>query len=365
MRTLKTGRYEEYSNEIDKENIGGSLKKNFIRIDSEFITNYFDEICKPNCSYQSYADDLIKECYDPLFRNAEGKRELPLKYFSVLIKETEGHYVYNGELNEVIGSRISNLFQIPTVYNKKISYNGEPAIISLDFVKKNEEIVSMLDLYALKNPNESVDAIDNEFGETQTMSNWVDLIMELLYFYISPDADNRDKMIDDICGDFCVQMFFKILILCDEDFSLKNISALISTDKKSARLSPAYDFEYCRFNSYSLEIYFLKAISYLKYMKEHYPEKLATFMDNFNKATHYKNGEINGSHIHRIIADNYKQNYLVNDYLKKFMENIHRIDFIYDKFMSGELETMIDDANMDIKTIKQEYLHQLAERSLN
>lgn len=359
MKILKEDKFEEYSNEIDKDDIGGSLHKRFIRIDSKFIAKYFDEISKPNSSYQSYADDLIKECYDSKYRDEYGERNLPIKYFSALVKETNGHCVYEGETNEVVCSRLCNLFRIPTVYNEKILYCNEPAVISLDMVKPNEAIFSMIELYGLKYPNENLNAIENAYGEYQTMKDWVSLIKELMEYIISPDAPNREKMIDDICGEFCVQMFFKLLVLCEEDFNLKNISALVSEDRMSARLSPAYDFEYCRFHSYSLISFFINTIDYMKFMQSHYPKKLATLMDNFTKASHYKNGEINPSRIHKIFADNYKEDYLVEDFMKSIIENIRRIDFIYDKFTQGDLDKKFD----DVVSLKEEYLNRSLDKS--
>lgn len=350
MKRLKPENYEDYSNENHLKDIGGTLDKKFIRVDSEFIAKYFDEISKPDSSYQSYADDLIRECYDPKYRDALGKRDLPLKYFSALLKSSEGHPVYNGENNEVACSRLCNLFGVPTVYNDKVKYKDSSAILSLDFIRPGEELLSMEDIYILKYPDKYVPELREEYDDNQTMPNWITLIEELMDYYLDPDAPNRDEIIKDICGDFCVQMFFKLLVLNDEDFRIQNVAVLVSDDKKSARLAPAYDFEYCRYRSFSVIGFFINAIDYFRTMQNNYPDKMATFMENFRKSSHYKNGEINTARIKKIMSDVYDLEYVVDDNLQNFVENIKRVDFIYDKFKQSELD------NIDIQSWQKEYL---------
>ena len=337
MKILTNKMIENYSSQPNTNDIGGSLIKNFVRVDSEFIVRYFDEISKPNSSYVSYSDDLIRECYNPMFRDENGKKSLPLKYFSVLIKSTDKHsYNCDGTRHEVLGSRLANLFGIPTVYNLVFKYKDNTNyIMSLDFLKNGETLENfeqlVLDNFVGSWTKHSLDMTFNEF---QSLDMWCTLIEKTLYKIMDVNTPNLNKMIDDVCGDFCIQMLFRNLIVGDEDLLPHNFAFVFSEDKKSVKLSPAFDFEYCGSISFSLSFLYDLCNKYFKFIHERYPQKLAKFMDNLNKKCFYPDGEFKLTHLNKCVNEVDAENYWKTEYINKLKSNLTRLNFAYDRISS-------------------------------
>ena len=352
MKTLRPKNYEEYSNQINWKDIGGSLDKEFIRVDSKFISNYFDEISKPNSSYVSYADDLIRECYDPKYRDENGDKNFPLKYFSALVKELSNHYSGPGSANEVVGSRLANLFGVPTVYNEQVIFKDEQSIISLDYLKMGETVCSLTDIYEERDPQGNLYEIINTYDGYQSMSAWCNFIYDLIGYKLNKNVSNRYEMIDDVIGDFCVQMLFKNLILNDEDFKAYNISLIFSDDNKSVKLAPAFDYEFCNFKSFELHAFLEYLFEYFALMNKCCPKKLASFMDRLNKVCFKNNGEFNPTRISKIFRDNYTADYIAKDYMKCLRRNIERIQFGYQTFKENPDKEFTED---DIKYLCNEF----------
>ena len=85
---------EKYSNDSEYDslalNIGGTLKKNFVRVKSESIKDFLDKITKENNSYVTYLDDLIKSS------DFDNSKEFPLEYVSCMLKDASRHFgAYN------------------------------------------------------------------------------------------------------------------------------------------------------------------------------------------------------------------------------------------------------------------------------
>ena len=144
MKRVLKADVEEYSNvdskqvgEIYYENgcIGGSLPKKFVRIDNKYIQDYINIVMNTDSSYVTYLDDFIKNNY------STSTGELPLKYVSVLLKEKRNGI---GLIDcEVLGSKIANLLKIPTVYNETIWLSNDKKVMSIDFVKPGNELISL------------------------------------------------------------------------------------------------------------------------------------------------------------------------------------------------------------------------------
>ena len=135
---------EKYSNDSEYDslalNIGGTLKKNFVRVKSESIKDFLDKITKENNSYVTYLDDLIKSS------DFDNSKEFPLEYVSCMLKDASRHFgAYN--ICEVWGSRIANAFGVPTVFNENVSLNKQTNILSIDCVKPNTHISTLKTKY--------------------------------------------------------------------------------------------------------------------------------------------------------------------------------------------------------------------------
>ena len=350
MKRLTEKHYEEYHNNLETKDIGGTLDKKFLRIDSKFLSRYFDEISKPNSSYVSYADDLIREYYDPKFRDEYGEKSFPIKYLSALVKHTDSHNNPGGRLHEVYSSRFANLFGIPTVYNEQVRFNKREAIISLDFLKDGETMSSLLDLGSEIFPNVRSNALRFEYDEYTPMNKWCNLITDILNCNLDKNIPNRNEMISEICGDFCLQMLYKTLIVNDEDFSVHNVAIVFSKDKKSARLAPAHDFEYCILRSFSVMSYIEYTLRHFKFLNKHFPEKLAKFMDNFQNKFFSKDGTINSNRIEKIFKEAINDEATILFYYISLAENLKRFKFTYDKFIQNP------EADIDTTNLYQEYM---------
>lgn len=352
MKTLKPTNYEEYSNQLKRKDIGGSLDKQFIRVDSKFISNYFDEISKSDSSYVSYVDDLIRECYDPNYRDENGKKKLPLQYFSVLVKETSNRYSGPGSSNEAVGARLANLFGVPTVYNQQVMHDGEKSILSLDFLKPGEVVTSIVDVHEEKYPEINTMEIVNRYDGYQNIGAWCNIIYEMIDYKLEKDIPNREQMMNDVVGDFCIQLFFRNLILNDEDFKAHNVCLIFSEDYTSVKLAPGLDYESCNFKSYGLHSFLEYLFSYFDFMNKYFPEKLASFMARFEKVCYRKNGEFNPTRMNKILRDNHSADYIAEDYMKCLEQNIGRIHFGYQVFKSNPDKNFSDE---DINQLYKEY----------
>lgn len=337
MKRLSDQKLKEYD-ESYIDQIGGTLSKRFIRVDSEFIIKYFDEISKPNSSYMSYADELIRECYDPDYRDKNGKKELPLKYFSVMLKDCSTHATDNGAYLEVMNSRLANLLGVPTVYNVRAINHDVDYVMSLDFLKDGEKLVTLDDIAEFYLSNTSSGKINLEYNEFVNISEWSTLLSNVLDCAI--DCRNPKMKIrkQEIIEDFCIQLLYRSLIACDTDLSPYNIGIVFDKNGYPSHLAPAHDFEFCGTIPYSLPEYFDKCINCFECLKERCPDRLNDFMDNLKKVCYYKNGQFNPVRLNKVINDS--RDTTMTDggalfYLKNLKKNISRLMFAYDKFKSS------------------------------
>lgn len=354
MKRLSDARVQEYD-VSNPDNIGGTLDKKFIRIDSDFIVKYFDEITKSNCNYVSYADDLIRECYDPKQRDSNGKKVLPIKYFSVLVKDPNGHdSAYNGGFLEVLMSRFANLMGVKTVYNMSVKYKGRECIMSLDFLKDGETMTTLDDLATIY-LNADINNINGDYYELTPLNTWCSLIIKVLNNALKLPEKDKKPIINRFMCDFCTQMLFRNLIAGDQDLYPYNIGVVFSKDRKNAFLAPAHDYEYCDTATYSLLSFFEASSDYFEYMHKHCPKTLDKFMNRLKKVFFDEYDDFRHDRLDAFLYQ-FKPEYMSDNaldyYYNNLYNNISRLSFAYDAFMETP------GFPLDIGQIAKDYLEE-------
>ena len=121
-------KYEWYNSIIDangiesstKKAFGGQSEKMFVRLDSDYLTNFFEEVSKGGTSYVTYIDDIIPEYITT--------KKPPIKAVSLMMKNYDSKCKYG--YMEDMGSRVGNLLHIPVVYNKTFKDGGINYLLS-------------------------------------------------------------------------------------------------------------------------------------------------------------------------------------------------------------------------------------------
>ena len=353
MKRVLKADVEEYSNvdskqvgEIYYENgcIGGSLAKKFVRIDNKYIQDYINIVMNTDSSYVTYLDDFIKNNYST--------GELPLKYVSVLLKEKRNGI---GLIDcEVLGSKIANLLKIPTVYNETIWLSNDKKVMSIDFVKPGNELISLKnEIYEEKKDGKlgkhEVNDLKNDFFMWE---NLIDAQLKAKNDFCiwectkysqtkkqstnSKDFNSNDiQQLADIClddktfrmcqeqlkKDFVAEYLLKAMILDDADFYPRNVTIIQDKLCHKFYLGPSHDFELILIpsaNSNERLDFYDRNIGYLM---EKYPKETMKFCDNFIQAFLH-NGTLNTDLISKLIVTNIPYKNLHQELIKNLTTNI-------------------------------------------
>lgn len=261
--------YEEYDETNPKnsdEYLEGCHTKKFLRASSEYFGNLIDEVRdNPNCTYQTYANELFKDGIVP-------------EYLSVLTKK-EDAYKLSPDI-EVLSSRICNFMGVPTVYNMKLKKEYCDYLLSVDFLKTGERIESLFDLIV----ETKGDDLNYNF-ELDNDNNILSMQLQSLREVISVNKarsgshawkfDNK-QFFDDYINMFLTRAF----VLGDSDFYPRNIASIVDKDN-NMKLAPAYDFEL------SLSKYKYNITSEdrqnIKYVRSRYPKLFQQFCDKYSQ----------------------------------------------------------------------------------
>lgn len=319
MKKVKYGSFEEYDNNpygrTDIGNIGGTTDKKFIRMDNKMFRPLFKAKMKEN-SYVTYIDDFIKDYIDK-----DGN--IPLKYISCLFKKQRTVMGSNDNIKrDVMGSRLANLFGVPTVYNDIVEYEYETYLLSVDFVKTGQEVEVFADTYD-KVP------ID-DFSTFQDWENYLNVKIGSIFAFSNGQekgtsehqAETKKKFV----SDFVSHYIFRNLILDDSDFKPRNVNYITEINNegvKDIKLAPANDFEFAM--TYRRKTLMKDNISKnMKYLYENYNKETCEFMDRLKRVL-YKTGELNNSKIHKIFTDVEKDAEYVTMLEGRLLENIETL----------------------------------------
>lgn len=191
--------------------IGGSTQKRFFLCKTKSLKELIGELNNENCSYITCINEEIKN-------SLKSGEELPTS-IPVLIKMVE--FLNNYYIEEYC-SKLANLFNVKTVYNKNFSNNGSHYSLSVDFIDKNSQFKTFDDL----------DCNKMSLYET-TFSDVVGLLKK----------NNLKFNKKELKKDFVNQFIFRVFVICDGDFYSYNSGFLIDIETKMTRLAPCFDME--------------------------------------------------------------------------------------------------------------------------
>ena len=210
--------------------VTGASSKAFVRVKADTIPDY-DKLTTKS-AYVTYLDGVKKQ-------------DRP-KNISCLLKRTFFPY----SAFEEAASRSLNALDIPTVFNSLVAdpFSGEPSTcLSVDCVKQNEQIYSLLDL------------TNYDCSILEPLSYWHKILDYALLRQQAQQADGYDvankldeKSVKAIKSALCEQYFAQLYLLNNLDYSAFNACIICKTETQngittthSPRLGPAMDFESC------------------------------------------------------------------------------------------------------------------------
>lgn len=289
-------RIEKYSNATTKESIGGTQKKQFVRInddkaikqnlnnsrtakkveDSVLFRELFESLMTGKSSYKTYLNEMFVGDNGQPFKDVEVY--VP-SYVSVLQKDVEDNkWLYT----EVIGSRLGNLMGIDTVFNTIIHLTNcgdslyRSRLLSVDYVPRGYETISLYEM-----------GID-ECGELTPLVTFLDKLRKAFPSLAKKHGIKiTPARMQEFLDAFSEQYLFKCCMCSDTDFDTNNVDILYNRTTGNFRLAPLFDMEgifgmVCSDLKPNLEQKYLMS-STIKYLVENNPKLLKDFMNRANK----------------------------------------------------------------------------------
>lgn len=339
-------RKTKYFNSPDKDFIGGTLTKEFFRIDDDEIIGHEGENLRSDT--KEIADSvLFRELYESLmsgkssyctylnglFLNEQGK-PLPKtdiyvpKYVSVLEKIVgTDKWLYA----EVVGSRLANLMRIDTVYNLAPCFQGirhgcfiDYKLYSVDYVPYGYETMTLYDMgferYGYSAPLSTfVENIRNNFASLATK------------YGLNPTQERMDNLINA----FEEQYLFKRCMCGDTDFDVHNIAILFNPQNGDFRLSPLFDMEGLLGHSPHIEQRYLIRKS-VEFVAEQNSHMLQNFIVSANKLC--RNKSLKNTMF--AVGDDMFGAERRNDWYQLVKENINHMSKCYNSYMADKEEKL-------------------------
>lgn len=349
---------QKYSNNDDYDslslNIGGTLKKDFVRIKSESIKELLDKITKENNSYVTYLDDLIKS---PDFDNS---KDFPLEYVSCMLKDTDRHVgAYN--ICEVWGSRIANALGVPTVFNENVSLNKATKVLSIDCIRPNTKINSLKSNYFQQTTDGLKQIKCKCFADFESWEKLFDacfrnksdltgheevnnLLIGVEYSDYPFDRDTLAECVAKFKKDVVKQYLLRMIILHDKDFYPVNLMVVTDETTGKFNVGPCFDYEFI-FNDVSWipDMFYTENLNYL--MRK-YPKETMEFANAVFNAF-FENGVVSQQKLQKIFGDTKsgfvksKQDCLIknlNQFASCYLENIDFINKRKSNFVPDDKE---------------------------
>ena len=222
-----------------KEALGGKTDKVFVRMDSEFLEDYFKDVAKGNSSYVTYLDDIALDY-------VKGKKP-PVSAVSTLLKLYDS--ASKRPYNEDVASRIGNLLGVPVVYNRAYKCGSVIFNMSIDYMKydKNMEYGTIYpDYTGPKNFDTLCNWKLNEWKHFLSKSTMHDPNTG-----VPISQAQRGKLIES----FIPSYFFRKYILGDTDFGLHNVGIVHNKKQGTYLIGPNYDMERAFYDERSTDLF--------------------------------------------------------------------------------------------------------------
>lgn len=336
MKTIKVTDFEEYENEkygrlsaeYDNSNnsIGGSTNKRFIRLDNKILKPLFKAKQIKN-SYVTYIDDFIYE-------NIDKDGNIPLKYISCLFKQERSIMGTNDNIKkDVIGSRLANLFGVPTVYNDIVNYDYRTYLVSVDFVKPGQYLNVCAETYE--------DTAIDDFSTFKEWEDYLRLKVGSAFVYSKTSERGSDKhqaeTKDKFIRDFVPHYMFRNMMIDDSDFKPRNLNYIteIKDGIKNVYLAPSNDYEFAM-TYRTTKLMQENMRENMEYLCQNYPEETSKFVENIKKRL-YKNNQLSMSKIHKIFTEVEKDEDYIATMEDRLLLNINTMVEEYDRIREGAI----------------------------
>lgn len=259
MKTPNIKNFDEYMAEEKEHKLtttqlseyldGHNESKTFVRCESEFFRDFFDEILNNSHStYDTYLNKFIRENYDGV--------HLPIEEVYSFKKQGD-----NNLIEEVV-SRLANALRIPTIYIKNsprisqeefreklnemltkgkpgdsINLTSEDYLLSIDFLGE-DECFANINEYASCLPCSNVCDRGSRLAEWYGVFNYFTFINPITNEELSYEEKIK------LFKDFIPQYLFRTHIVRDWDFKSENVGIIYNKKTGQYRLAPMFDFEY-------------------------------------------------------------------------------------------------------------------------
>lgn len=236
MKEIDNGQIERYSE--TSGTLAGHREKGFIRCSGELFGDLIYELRNnPNSSYVTYMNDVIRDGYNP-------------KYLSVLrISSTIGEL----SVRETLCGKILNFFEAPVTFDKFVTIDGKDYMLSVDFIGKDEEFETLIDLMIEQNNYNSADLADfdkvclakNVFRFDFLCDQSIDMIRTALKSVRENlgDCYNFEEMENEFIENYIYSYLIRRHLFADSDFFFNNVGVLVNKENKTFRMAPNFDLE--------------------------------------------------------------------------------------------------------------------------
>ena len=268
IKKVNDDQIEEYAMiEPNKEDfIYGLRKKKFVRFSSELFGELIQELRNnPNCSYDTYINEIIKEGYTP-------------EYISVILKDANQDVINNdtlkiGHLREKIASGIMNYFGCKTTYDTLVSVDGEFKCCSVDFNKENETlyIADELKPYC------------TQIGGLRELI--IELDSKFKHFSKEKHVQTGVKPEIDFMREYVYNYLVRKFVLVDRDFGFHNVGIVHNAKANTLSLAPNFDYEYT-FLHMELsrnKLFKNSRINDLKFVRKYYSSIYSKFLTKYRE----------------------------------------------------------------------------------
>lgn len=290
-----------------KEALGGQTDKIFVRLDSDFLVDYFKDVSKGSSSYVTYLDDIAHEYLN-------GKKP-PVKAVSTLLKIYDS--ASKRPYNEDIGSKVGNLLGVPVVYNRAYKCGSVIFNMSIDYMKYGDhmEYGVLFPDYAGKNEDPY-----NGWG----LNEWKYFLSKATLHDpktgVPIPLDKRAKLIDS----FIPTYFFRRYVLRDTDFGFHNLSIVHDKRNDSYRVGPNVDMERAFYSNTTYDEYVTRLTKDLKSAMITHPKAIKSFMSRLKRVS-------SSQLITPWLFSNVEDKKYRNKAIKSLYQNINTMCHIFEK----------------------------------
>ena len=201
--------------------------------DSVIFSELWQNKINGNSSYVTYCDELLD--------GRNGEYYIP-NYVSCLVKSNDVMANYK----ECLGSRLSNLMGIPTVFNTMqamVISDGEAR--SLGFETDNLKLISV-DFIPSGYEFESFEHLDLGINPDNSLESNLKIASSMWYYYIGRSLGVKldRQQVQTFEKDLCLQYLFRRGLCHEGDYRARNVGVLYSSELQKFYLAPNFDMEY-------------------------------------------------------------------------------------------------------------------------